>query len=86
MERLRNGMRAVLVGCVVDLITAQTHLFEVMTQHSCSPPRAERHCHVMRLHSHTPGRESLCQDAQTTVPLPKHDRMSLVYHKLWLPD
>ena len=54
MESLRNGVRAVLVGCVVDLIAAQTHLLEVMPQHSCSPPRAERHCHVMRLRSHTP--------------------------------
>ncbi len=69
MEGLGNRVRAVLVGHVVDLIAAQTHLLEIVPQHSCGPPRAERHGHVVRLRSHMPSVRRLHRGVERPMSL-----------------
>ena len=49
MEGAREGVRAVAIGSMVDLVPAQAHLLEVMPQHPRRPPRAQRHRHIVRL-------------------------------------
>ena len=54
MEGLGDRVCAVVVGCMVDLIAAKAHLLEHMPQYASSPPRAQRHCHIVCLHNSMP--------------------------------